>query len=61
MWQILLACFHVWVPEINVFVSLASRIVTVVARDLDLDPFSTNTVGGTWLYFVLVPLGWIFL
>lgn len=39
----------------------AGHVVTVVARDSDLDPFLTNAACGTWLYFVLVPLGWIFL
>lgn len=40
---------------------LSGHVVTVIARDLDLDPFPTNAVCGTWLHFVLVPLGWIFL
>lgn len=39
----------------------AGRVVIVAGRDLDLDPFPRSAACGTWLCFVLVPLGWIFL
>lgn len=39
----------------------AGHVVTVAGRDLDLDPFPPGAACGTWLCFVLVPLGWIFL
>lgn len=40
--------------------TLPGHVVTVAGNDLDLDPPPPSAACGTWLCFVLVPLGWIF-